>query len=416
MLHFGNAIIYSDGKLLLGEIDIDGVNVSLKGLPLPLGIEGLEHKPLIVPGFVDVHTHLREPGFFYKESIKSGTQSAAAAGCTTVCTMPNLSPVPDCLENLKVQLEIIRRDAVVNVLPYGAITVGEKGEKLSDMEELAPYVCAFSDDGKGVSSPELMCEAMLRAKALGKIIVAHCEDVTLLKKGGCVHDGAYAAAHGLTGISSESEWKQLERDLELVRRTGCTYHVCHVSTKESVQLISRAKAEGLPVTAETAPHYLVLCEDDVKDEGRFKMNPPLRTAADRDALVAALADGTIDCIATDHAPHSDEEKSKGLKDSLFGVVGLECAFPVLYTKLVKSGKITLERLIETMTDAPRKIFGLPPSGGDFAILRLDADETVRGKDMLSRGNATPFEGISVSAVNTITILNGDIIWKRQKES
>ncbi len=375
----------------------------------------------VVPGFVDVHVHLREPGFSYKETVASGTAAAAAGGYTAVCAMPNLNPAPDRPETLAPELEAIRRDAAVRVYPYGSITQGEKGESLSDLEALAPHVPGFSDDGRGVQSEDRMRAAMERAKQLDKPIVAHCEDESLLAKGWCVHDGAYAKAHGLTGNDPASEWKQVERDLRLVRETGCRYHVCHVSTKESVALIRAAKAEGLPVTCETGPHYLTLCDEDLQDHGRFKMNPPIRSAADRDALVAGLLDGTVDCIATDHAPHSAEEKSKGLRGSLNGVVGLECAFPVLYTELVKPGKVPLEVILNALCVNPRKIFRLP--GGtieegqpaDLTVLDLDRPGVVDPARFRSLGRATPFEGRKVTAAVVMTLCGGKMIYQEDRE-
>ena len=369
----------------------------------------------IFPGLIDVHVHLREPGFSYKETIETGSMSAAHGGYTTICAMPNLNPVPDCIENLEAQLEIINRNAVVRVLPYASITVGEKQKELSDLETLAPLVVAFSDDGVGVESAEHMEEAMRRAKKMGKIIVAHCE-IKDLVNGGCVHDGEYARSHGLKGISSESEWREVERDLKLVRRTGCDYHVCHVSTKESVELIRKAKAEGLPVTCETAPHYLVLCDDDLRNEGRFKMNPPLRSQADKAALIEGIKDCTIDMIATDHAPHSAEEKSGGLEKSLNGIVGLETAFPILYTKLVKTGVITLEKLIEVMQINPAKRFGLG-SGleigkhADLTVFSLNNEYTIDPENFLSKGLATPFEGERVFGKCLLTMVGGKPVWE-----
>jgi len=372
---------------------------------------------LIVPGFVDVHVHLREPGFSYKETIASGTAAAATGGYTAVCPMPNLRPVPDSPETLHPELDAIARDAAVHVYPYGAITAGEQGEQLADLKGMAPDVIGFSDDGKGVQSDTQMRQAMLLAKKLGKPIVAHCEVNSLLTPGGCVHAGAWAAAHGFAGISSESEWRQVERDIALVRETGCQYHVCHVSTKESVALIRAAKAEGLPVTCETGPHYLVLCEDDLRDEGRFKMNPPLRSAADRDALLEGLLDGTVDCIATDHAPHSAEEKAKGLRGSAFGIVGLETAFPVLYTRLVKPGILPLELLLDRMCVRPRQIFGLP--GGEIAeeqpadltVLDLNSSYEIEPDRFRSMGRATPFAGWRVEAAVAATICGGRVVYR-----
>lgn len=348
---------------------------------------------IIVPGLCDVHVHFREPGFSYKETIRSGSLAAKAGGYTTVCTMPNLNPVPDSLENLKIQLDIIEKDAAVRVLPYGAITKGELGKELSDMEAMAPYVCAFSDDGHGVQNDEMMRAAMLKAKSLGKIIAAHCEDNSLLN-GGYIHDGEYCRAHGHKGISSESEYRQIERDLRLAEEAGASYHVCHISTKESVQLIRDAKKRGVDVTCETGPHYLVLCDEDLQEDGRFKMNPPLRSRADKEALIEGILDGTIDMIATDHAPHSKEEKSRGLQGSAMGMVGLETAFPVLYTELVRKGVITLEKLIELMSINPRKRFGITEDPG-FAVFEIATPYTIDPDGFKTMGRATPFAGWEV---------------------
>ena len=366
----------------------------------------------VLPGFCDVHVHLREPGFSYKETIRTGTLAAARGGYTAVCTMPNLSPVPDCPENLKLQQEIIDQDAAIAVLPYASITIGERGEALSDMETLAPHVVAFSDDGKGVQSDELMEEAMIRAKSLGKLIVAHCE-VNELLRGGYIHDGAYAKAHGHKGICSESEWRQIERDAALAKKTGCGYHVCHISTKESVEIIRRTKADGVNISCETAPHYLLLTEDDLQEDGRFKMNPPLRSAEDRDALIEGILDGTVDMIATDHAPHSAEEKSKGLKGSAFGIVGLETAFPLLYTGLVKTGIISLEKLVQLITENPRKRFGITTDPG-YTVWDLDAEYTIDPKDFLSKGRSTPFKGTRVFGRCLETVYNNETVWKYEE--
>ena len=315
----------------------------------------------ILPGFCDVHVHLREPGFSYKERIKTGTLAGLKGGYTAICTMPNLNPVPDSIQNLKIQQDIINQDAQLNVYPYASITVGQVGEKLSDMDNLASHVVAFSDDGRGVQSEALMREAMLKAKSLGKMIVAHCE-VNSLLHGGYIHDGKYAKEHGHQGICSQSEWEQIARDVNLVAQTGCKYHVCHISTKESVEIIRQAKKDGIDVTCETAPHYLILDENNLKEEGRFKMNPPLRSTQDKLALIQGICDGTIDMIATDHAPHSIEEKSRGLKNSAFGIVGLETAFPLLYTYLVQKQVISIEKLVELMAINPRKRFNIPFGG------------------------------------------------------
>ena len=374
------------------------------------------HNRLIVPGFVDVHVHLREPGFSYKETIYSGTSAAAAGGYTAVCAMPNLKPVPDSLENLRVQLDLIRKNAKVHVYPYGAITCGEKGEALADLAAMAPYVTGFSDDGRGVQSEEMMRAAMTLAKTLDKPIVAHSEDESLLTKGWAVHDGDFARRNNLPGNAPASEWKQVERDIRLVRETGCRYHVCHISTKESVALIRAAKAEGLPVTCETGPHYLVLTDEDLLDEGRFKMNPPIRSAADRDALVAGLLDGTVDCIATDHAPHSAEEKSKGLQGSLNGIVGLETAFPILYTNLVETGIVPLETVLNALCVNPRRIFGLPGGSiregapADLTVLDLNRPHVINSQTFRSLGRATPFAGWGCSAAVAMTIRGGEIAY------
>ena len=365
---------------------------------------------MIFPGFCDVHVHLRQPGFSYKETIKSGTQASAHGGYTTVFSMPNLKPVPDSAEHLKEQLDIIKKDAVINVLPYGAITVGQNGEELSDMEGMAKDVIAFSDDGRGVQSEEMMKEAMLRAKALGKIIVAHCEDNSLLH-GGYIHDGVYASKHSHRGICSESEWKPIKRDLELCRQTGCAYHVCHISCKESVELIRQAKAQGIDVTCETGPHYLILTDEDLKEDGRFKMNPPLRSKEDRQALIEGVLDGTIDMIATDHAPHSQEEKSRGLEKSAFGIVGIETAFQLLYTHLVKKNIISLKRLAELLAVNPRKRFGLEYDNS-FTVWDLDKKTVINPSDFLSMGKATPFEGEEVFGECELTVCNGKTAYKK----
>ena len=366
---------------------------------------------IIVPGLCDVHVHFREPGFSYKETIASGSAAAAHGGYTAVCTMPNLDPVPDSAEHLQVQLDAIKRGAAIKVLPYGAITVGEKGEKLADMEAMSDKVCAFSDDGKGVQNDKMMREAMTAAKRLGKIIAAHCEDNSLLF-GGYIHDGEYARMHGHRGISSESEYRQIERDLRLAEETGCAYHVCHISTKESVELIRQAKAHGVNVTCETAPHYLVLCDEDMQEDGRFKMNPPLRSREDKKALIEGIKDGTIDMIATDHAPHSAEEKGRGLEKSLMGVVGLEMAFPVLYTELVRKNIITLERLVELMSFKPKERFGID-TNNDFAVFDISEAYKIDPENFLSMGRATPFAGREVFGRCLLTVHNGKVVYKAE---
>lgn len=371
----------------------------------------ISKKYIIVPGLCDVHVHFREPGFSYKETIASGSAAAAHGGYTAVCTMPNLDPVPDSAEHLQVQLDAIKRGAAIKVLPYGAITVGEKGEKLADMEAMSDKVCAFSDDGKGVQNDEMMREAMAKAKRLGKIIAAHCEDNSLLF-GGYIHDGEYARMHGHRGISSESEYKQIERDLRLAEETGCAYHVCHISTKESVELIRQAKAHGVNVTCETAPHYLVLCDEDMQEDGRFKMNPPLRSREDKQALIEGIKDGTIDMIATDHAPHSAEEKGRGLEKSLMGVVGLETAFPVLYTELVMKNIITLDRLVELMSFKPKERFGID-TNNDFTVFDISEAYKIDPEDFLSMGRATPFAGREVFGRCLLTVHNEKVVYKAE---
>ena len=364
----------------------------------------------VFPGFCDVHVHFREPGFSYKETMETGSKASARGGYTAVCTMPNLNPVPDSIEHLNQQLELIRKNAVIHVYPYGAITVGEMGERLSALDDMASDVIAFSDDGKGIQSDAMMREAMLRAKKLNKMIVAHCE-VNSLLNGGYIHDGEYARNHGHKGICSASEYEQIARDLKLAEEIGCKYHVCHISTKESVELIRDAKARGVDVTCETAPHYLVMNDMDLQEDGRFRMNPSIRSEADRLALVAGIQDGTIDMIATDHAPHSAEEKSKGLSGSAFGIVGIETAFPVLYTHLVKKEIITLEKLIELLCVNPRKRFEIP-LGKDFTVWNLEKESVVDPDDFLSMGKATPFAGWKLYGECVLTVCDGKIVYRK----
>ncbi len=365
---------------------------------------------VIFPGFCDVHVHFREPGFSYKETIETGSKASAKGGYTAVCTMPNLNPVPDSVEHLNEQTAIIENSACINVYPYASITVGQKGESLSDFDGMAKTSIAFSDDGRGVQSRELMRQAMLKAKALGKIIVAHCEDNSLLF-GGYIHDGDYCKSHGHKGICSESEWGPIKRDLELVRETGCKYHVCHISTKESVELIRKAKAEGLDVTCETGPHYLVLDDNDLEESGAFKMNPPLRSEADRLALIEGIKDGTIDMIATDHAPHSAEEKSKGLANSAFGIVGIETAFQVMYTYFVKTGIVTLEKLVDLMAINPRLRFNIPLNT-DYTVWNLEKDVVIDSADFISKGKATPFQNTPVKSECVLTVCGGKTVYQK----
>ncbi len=363
----------------------------------------------VFPGFCDVHVHFREPGFSYKETIRSGSLAAARGGYTAVCAMPNLAPVPDSEAHLAEELAIIRRDAAIRVYPYGALTVGEKGQELADLEAMAGEAIAFSDDGKGVQSESMMRAAMEECVRLGKVLAAHCEDESLLR-GGYIHDGAYAAAHGHRGICSESEWGPIRRDLRLAKETGCAYHVCHVSTRESVALIREAKREGVDVTCETAPHYLLLTDADLREEGRFKMNPPLRSEEDREALMEGLLDGTVDMIATDHAPHSAEEKERGLNKSAFGIVGLETAFPLLYTRLVRPGILSMDRLMAALAVKPRQRFGIP-LGEDYTVWDLEESFTVDPAEFLSKGRATPFAGERLSGRCKLTAAAGRIAYQ-----
>lgn len=416
-----NALTYIDktfkkSDVLIKDGRIHSLAVSILSESVDRVVDA-QDKYFLIPGFVDVHTHLREPGFSYKETIKTGSMAGAKAGYTDLCTMPNLNPAPDNAEHLKAQTDIIDRDAVIHVLPFGTITKERKGVgEIIDFESIADQVAGFSDDGTGVQTEELMKQAMIKCAELGKIISAHCE-VNDLLKGGYIHDGAYAKTHNHKGICSESEWAQIERDCRLAEETGCPYHVCHISTKESVDIIRKAKARGVRVTCETGPHYLTMCDEDLQEDGRFKMNPPLRAAQDKQALIEGVLDGTIDVIATDHAPHSAEEKSKGLEKSAMGVVGLETAFAVLNTKLVKTGIITLEKLVEMMSVRPREIFGI--DGGEIkegavanlALLDVDKEWVVNPDSFVTMGRATPFEGWKLQGENLLTIYRGEIVYE-----
>ena len=414
---YTNAAIYAGGRFAAGEFAVEGGRiVPVAGAAPDRTVDlGGRH---VIPGLVDVHVHLREPGFSQKETIASGTAAAARGGYTTVCSMPNLNPAPDAPDTLRAQTDIIRRDAVVRVVPYGCITMGQRGAgELVDFAALAPDVVGFSDDGRGVQSDELMEEAMRRAEKAGRPIVAHCEVDDLLR-GGYIHDGEYCRVHGHKGICSESEWKQVERDIALAEKTGCQYHVCHVSTKESVELVRRAKARGLRVSCETAPHYLLLCDEDLQEDGRFKMNPPLRSREDRDALIEGLLDGTIDMIVTDHAPHSREEKARGLEKSAMGVVGLETSFAACYTSFVKPGVLPLGKLMDLMHDAPMRRFGCGTElaigqPADLTVFNLSESYVVEPEQFLSMGRATPFAGVTLTGVCKMTMIDGKIVWKEE---
>ena len=406
------------GRFVPADVEVSGGVVSRLGRDIAPG-QGVPvfefDNCFLFPGLTDVHVHLREPGFSYKETMESGTLAAARGGFTTVCAMPNLNPVPDSPGHLEAELAAIRRGALIRVLPYGAITRGERGQELADLEAMAPYCCAFSDDGRGVQSEEMMRSAMELAAGLGKIVAAHCEVDSLLR-GGYIHDGRYARGHGHRGICSESEWREVERNCRLAEETGCKLHICHVSTKESVDIIRKARASGADVTAETAPHYLLLTEDDLQEDGRFKMNPPLRTAADRAALIEGILDGTIGMVATDHAPHSAEEKSRGLSRSAMGIVGLETAFASLYTRLVLAGVLPLERLVELMSLSPAARFGLRSgiregADADFTVFDPGARWTVDPENFATLGRATPFAGWELNGKFLMTVCGGKIVWK-----
>lgn len=413
-----NALIFTNEKFEKNNVEVKNGVISKiseanneEEFDKVYDLEGL----YLFPGLIDVHTHLREPGFEYKETIETGSMAGAKGGYTSICAMPNLKPTPDCMENLQIELDAIKKDAKINVYPYGTITKGEKGEELADLKEMADYVIAFSDDGHGVQSEEMMKEAMKQAKSLNKKIVAHCEDNSLLN-GGYIHDGEYAKLHGHKGICSESEWGPIKRDIELSAQTGCHYHVCHISTKESVEIIRQAKKRGVNITCETGPHYLTLNDMDLQEHGRFKMNPPIRSEEDRKALIAGILDGTVDMIITDHAPHSEEEKSKGLQGSSMGVVGLEVAFPVLYTNLVKTGVITLEKLLELMNTNPRKIFGIGTEikvgeKADLTVYDLEENYNIDSNKFVSKGKATPFDGNNVYGKCKMTICGGNIVFE-----
>lgn len=413
-----NGTVYVDGQFKKADMLIKDGIVAEIGKEISMGSCPVADADnlFILPGFADVHVHLREPGFSYKETIASGSRAAARGGFTLVCSMPNLNPVPDSVENLKLEQDIIDSDAVIKVMPYASITKGEKGQELVDFDRLADKCFAFSDDGKGVQSADMMRRAMEKAKAAGKAIVAHCEDESLLC-GGYIHDGEYARLHGHKGISSASEYRQVARDVELVRATGVQYHVCHISAKETVDIVRKAKAEGLPVSCETGPHYLAFCDMDLQEEGRFKMNPPIRSAADRDALIQGIKDGTIEVIATDHAPHSRREKTKGLAGSSMGVVGLETSFAAVNTYMVQAGHISLEKLVEIMSINPRKIFGLERGikigrKADFTVVDTHKQWIVNPAEFVSAGKFTPFEGVKLTGDVLLTVYDGELVYNK----
>ena len=408
---FKNARIYDEGVMKTADMLLSDASLSVFSGDVTEGISVFENVA-ILPGFCDVHVHFREPGFSYKETVETGSMAAARGGFTAVCTMPNLSPSPDSRENLQLQLDRIKEGASIAVFPFGTITKGEAGIEPSDMEDIADDVIGYSDDGRGVQDKEMMRSAMKRAKALGKPISAHCEDNSLLL-GGYIHAGEYAAAHGHRGISSESEYAPIARDVELVSETGVDYHVCHISTKESVEIIRAAKARGVNITCETGPHYLILDDSALTEDARFKMNPPLRSPSDREEMVRGLLDGTIDMIATDHAPHSDEEKARGLEKSAMGVVGLETAFPLMYTHFVRTGKMTLERLVELMSRNPRARFNIDSDVG-FTVFDLDDSYEIDPEEFLTKGRATPFKGELVYGRCLMTVYNGKAVYTDKK--
>ncbi len=412
-----NGLVWNGTELIGGNVlVIDGIISAVGADVTPTeGCREIDAAgAAVLPGLVDVHVHLREPGYSYKETIADGTRAAAHGGFTTVCPMPNLNPAPDSPEHLEAQLDIIRRDACIKVRPFATITLQRMGSELVDYEALAPEVAGFSDDGSGVQDEEVMRRAMQGIAETGKVLAAHCE-VNSLLRGGYIHDGDYARAHGHRGICSESEWREVERDINLSRETGCRLHICHVSTRESVELVRRAKAEGLPVTCETGAHYLAFCDEDLQEDGRFKMNPPLRSRRDREALLKGIADGTIDCIASDHAPHSDEEKSRGLEKSAMGVTGIELSLPAVYTYAVLPGHITFARMIELMADTPRRIFGFegglrPGDRADLTVVDLNSSFTVEPDKLLSRGKSTPFQGLRLYGMVKATVAAGKIAY------
>lgn len=417
-----NAMIFTEGKFIKSDLEI--IDKTISKISANIEANGFDsiydlNNMYLLPGLIDVHTHLREPGFIYKETIATGSMAGAKGGYTSICAMPNLNPTPDCMENLQIELDAIAKDSKIHVYPYGTITIGEKGEELADLKGIADKVIAFSDDGHGVQKEGMMLEAMKIAKDLNKMIVAHCEENSLLN-GGYIHDGEYAKLHNHKGICSESEWAPIKRDIELSRQTGCHYHVCHISTKESVELIRRAKKDGVNITCETGPHYLTMNDMMIKEEGRFKMNPPIRSEEDRLALIEGIKDGTIDMIITDHAPHSAEEKSKGLAGSAMGVVGLEVAFPVLYTNLVKTGVITLDKLIELMNTNPRNIFKIGSeikvgAPADLTVYDLNEEYDIDSSTFVSMGKATPFDGNHVFGKCKLTICDGKEVWNILKK-
>jgi len=418
-----NGLVVKSGKAKKEDILITDGKVACIGesIECPEDVQRFDAQGCVVCcGLADVHVHLREPGFSEKETIATGSMAAARGGYSTVCPMPNLVPAPDAPETLAEELDIIKKDAVVNVLPYATITMGRKGETVVDMEALKRLCVGFSDDGSGIQNDDVMEEAMTKAASLDLIIAAHCEDNRLLNKG-YIHDGEYAKAHGHRGICSESEWGQIERDLKLVEKTGCRYHVCHISTAESVELIRQAKAKGLKVSCETGPHYLTLTDADLQEDGRFKMNPPLRSERDKAALIKGIQDGTIDMIATDHAPHTAEQKSKGLEKSAMGIVGLETAFPVTYSKLVKNGVISLERLVELMSEKPREVFRLSGAlevgqAAQIAVFDISTQYSVDSSKFVSKGKASPFDEWKLEGDCVLNICNGNIVWKKQKDT
>jgi dihydroorotase len=413
-------ILCHNGEMQTVDIRIEEGKIAEIGKHLKASGETIMNADgkLVAPGFIDVHVHLREPGGEQKETIETGTLAAARGGFTTICAMPNTKPVPDTVEHLKNLKERIKENAHVRVLPYASITVKEAGQELTDFESLQKEgAFAFTDDGAGVQNAGIMLKAMKKAAALQASVVAHCEDNTLVF-GGVVHDGVFAKTHNIQGIPSVCEAVHIARDVLLAEAAGCHYHVCHISTKESVRTVRDAKKAGIHVTAEVTPHHLLLTEEDIPGlDANYKMNPPLRSKEDREALINGLLDGTIDCIATDHAPHTIEDKQAGIYKAPFGIVGLETAFPLLYSRFVQTGIFTLKKLVDWMTIKPAEIFKLPygrleeGAAADLVIIDLNLEKEIVPQHFASKGRNTPFGGWKCKGWPIATFVNGKLVWQ-----